>query len=140
MQFLVPQFIARETKLVGPLTFKALLYLVGEGIMIFALYFILSKTAFWIVVISALSLSAAFIFLRPGGQSLSSVFRHLGSFIISPKRYVWQKKTVMPNLKIVIQSSKPQISKKQKPKDILEVAPMSQLSRLETKIETKKIN
>lgn len=139
MQFLVPQFITRETKLVGPLTFKQLLYLIGEGVFIFVFYFILPRTIFWILLILAILASAAFIFLRPGGQSLADILQHLGKFIISPKRYIWQKRTVTPNLNIVIQQSKAPVIKKKESKKLLEIAPMSQLSRLETKIETKRM-
>lgn len=138
MQFLVPKFIERETKLVGPLTFKQLLYLVGEGVFVFVFYFILPRPIFWGLVIIALIASAALIFLKPGGQSLSTLIQHLGKFIISPKRYIWTKKTITPSLDIIIQKQKSTLVKKV-PKELLEIAPMSRLRLLETKIETKKI-
>ncbi len=137
MQFLVPKFIERETKLVGPLTFKQLLYIVGEGVFVFAFYFILPRTIFWIVLAVALVASAAFVFLKPGGQPLSAIIKNLGKFIITPKRYIWQKKTVNPSLDIIIQKTAPVVRKKQKA--LLKIAPMSRLTMLETKIETRKL-
>ena len=136
MQFLVPKFIERETKLVGPLTFKQLLYIVGEGVFVFVLYFILPRTFFWVVVVIALIVSAAFVLLKPGGQSLGSILKHFGTFTMTPKRYLWQKKTVNPFLDIVIQKTAPVIQKKQK--ELFKIAPMSRLRILETKIATKK--
>lgn len=138
MQFLVPKFIGRKTKLVGPLTFKQLLYVVGEGVFVFVFYFVLPKAMFWGLVFIALIVTAAFIFVKPGGQSLSSIFQHLGKFIAAPKQYIWKKKTVTPSLNIVLTKAKPPVPKKQHEK-LLEIAPMSRLRLLETKIDTKKI-
>ena len=138
MQFLVPKFIARETKLVGPLTFKQLLYIVGEGVFVFVFYFVLPKAMFWGLVFIALIITAAFVFVKPGGQSLFSIFQHLGKFLVAPKQYIWKKKTVTPSLNIVLTQTKPVVSKKKHEK-LLEIAPMSRLRLLETKIDTKKI-
>ena len=138
MQFLVPKFITRETKLVGPLTFKQLLYIVGEGVFVFVFYFILPKAMFWGLAFIALIITAAFVFVKPGGQSLFSIVKHFGQFLISPKQYIWKKKTVTPSLNIVVARGKPVMPKKKHEK-LLEIAPMSRLRLLETKINTKKV-
>lgn len=138
MQFLVPKFIEREMTLVGPLTFKQLLWLVGEGIFVFVFYFFLPRTVFWVVVVLALIISAIFVFIKPGGRSLFALVKHLGKFLVAPKRYIWQKKTITPSLEVVIQKKQAPLIKKKR-KKLLGIPSSSQLSRLKTKIETKRI-
>lgn len=137
MQFLVPKFIERETTLVGPLTFKQLLWVVGEGIFIFVFYFFLPLKIFWVVVVLAVIISAVFIFIKPGGRSLFQLIKNVGTFLLAPKRYIWQKKTLTPDLEVVIQRQASPV--KQKKKKLLGIPSVSQLSRLKTKIETKRI-
>jgi len=137
MQFLVPKFIERETTLVGPLTFKQLLWVVGEGIFIFVSYFFLPLKVLWVVVVLAVIISAVFIFIKPGGRSLFQLIKNIGRFLLVPKRYIWQKKTLTPDLEVVIRRQAPPV--KQKKKKLLGIPSVSQLSRLKTKIETKRI-
>ena len=137
MQFLVPKFIERETTLVGPLTFKQLLWVVGEGIFIFVSYFFLPLKVLWVVVVLAVIISAVFIFIKPGGRSLFQLIKNIGRFLLVPKRYIWQKKTLTPEFEVVIRRQAPPV--KQKKKKLLGIPSVSQLSRLKTKIETKRI-
>ena len=92
MQFLVPKFIERETKLVGPLTFKQLLWVVGEGIFIFVFYFFLPLKVFWVVVVLAVIVSAVFIFIKPGGRSLFQLVKILEDFSWLPSVIFGRKK------------------------------------------------
>ena len=95
MQFTVPQFIEEEAKIVGPLTFKQLLYLAGPGIIIFFLYFSLAKTnllAFIIITIFLAGLALAVAFLKIGGYSLPILFKNFFGFFVSSKIYLWGKK------------------------------------------------
>lgn len=136
MQFTVPQFIEEEAKIVGPLTFKQLLYLAGPGIIIFFLYFSLAKTnllAFIIITIFLAGLALAVAFLKIGGYSLPVLFRNFFSFFVSSKIYLWGKKIGPPKI----------IQKKEKPKEeeitaepTLKIVEKSHLRKLSTYIET----
>jgi hypothetical protein len=138
MQFLVPKFIDRETTLVGPLTFKQLLWLVGVGVFVFVLYFFLPRNVFWVIVVITVITSAAFVLIKPGGRPLSSLLQHLGGFIFSPKRYIWQKRADDPRIQLAIKREKDPLIEEKK-KKLLGVSVASQLSHLETKIGTKRI-
>src|SRR3989344_88813 len=51
MKFQVPQFIATETKLIGPFTLKQFLWLASGGMLIFLLFAVLNRFLFFIVAI-----------------------------------------------------------------------------------------
>jgi len=135
MQVSVPQFIEAEAKILGPLTFKQTLYLVGAGLIIFFLYFSLAKVNFFafILVSAFLAIFAlAFTFLKIGGYSLSVLLRNFFSFFVSSKIYLWKKVAIPPKI----------TPKKEKPKEkvleapTLKIAEKSQLRKLSTYIET----
>ena len=50
MKFQVPQFIATETKLIGPFTLKQFLWLASGGMLIFLLFAVLNRFLFFVVV------------------------------------------------------------------------------------------
>ena len=135
MRFQVPQFIEAEAKIVGPLTFKQLLYLVGPGLIIFFLYFSLAKTnllVFILITVFLAGLALSFAFLKIGGYSFSVLLKNFLSFFISSKIYLWEKKATPPKI----------IPKKEKPKEevpetpTLKIAEKSQLKKLSSQIET----
>ena len=137
MQFQVPQFIERESKIVGPLTFRQFLYLGVAGVVLFFLYFYLAAKSlflFILVTIVLVSLALAFAFLKIGGQSLPTVLLNFFNFSFSSKIYLWKKKAISP--KIIKKEEK---LKKEEPsgEPILKVAEKSQLKKLSTQIETR---
>ena len=135
MQFTVPQFIEQEAKILGPLTFKQTLYLVGTGAVIFFLYFSLAKVnffAFILVTVFLVGLALAFAFLKIGGYSFSILLKNCLSFFASSKVYLWERKIAPPKI----------IQKKEKPKKevieepTLKIVEKSHLRKLSTYIET----
>ncbi len=102
MQFKVPQFIEREAKIMGPLTFKQFLFIGGGGIIVFILYTLLSQinmTVFIIMTIIVGVISFAFAFLKFEGHPLLNAFVGLTGFISTPKIYLWEKKEFLPKIK-----------------------------------------
>ena len=136
MQYTVPQFIEAEAKILGPLTFKQTLYLVGAGVIVFFLYFSLAKVnffAFILVTVFLVGLALAFAFLKIGGYSFSILLKNFFSFFVSSKIYLWGKKISPPKI----------IQKKEKPKKeeiteepTLKIVEKSHLRKLSTYIET----
>ncbi|MDP2864569.1 MAG: PrgI family protein [bacterium] len=137
MQFQVPQFIEKEAKIVGPLTFKQFLYLGAAGVILFFLYFYLAAKnllAFALITIFLVIGALAFAFLKIGGQPLLTILLKFLNFSFSSKIYLWKKKTISP--KIIKKEEK---LKKEEPsgEPILKVAEKSQLKKLSTQIETR---
>ena len=137
MQFQVPQFIEKEAKIVGPLTFKQFLYLGAAGVVVFFLYFYLAAKnllAFSLITIFLVIGALAFAFLKVGGQPLLSIFLKFFNFSFSSKIYLWKKKAISP--KIIKKEEK--LKKEEVSEEpTLKLAEKSQLKKLSTQIETK---
>lgn len=98
MNFVLPQFIDMETKIVGPFTLKQFVY-VGIGTAIsFMLYMISSanQKSFplvvciaIIVIIEGIAFSLAFI--KVNGISLPVIIKNSVRFAWAPKIYIWKK-------------------------------------------------
>lgn len=91
-QFQVPQFIERESRLIGPFTVKQSALLGAGGATLFILWFIVVK---WLFFLLAFPIVLAFIFIafmRVNGRPLLDFIGSFFSFFISPQLYIWQKR------------------------------------------------
>jgi|SRR3989339_848450 len=94
-QYQVPQFIETEAKILGPLTLKQFLWLVGAGAIIFVLYFLISIKWVWIlvtIVIASVALSLSLV--RVGGRSMLFFISNFFSFVFKPRFFLWTKEIV----------------------------------------------
>ncbi|MDP2926523.1 MAG: hypothetical protein Q8N65_00040 [bacterium] len=141
MRFQVPQFIERETRVAGPITFRQFVMLGIMGALIILLYFALIKVSFmaFIFISTILFVSTlALAFLRVGGRSLPTVLGNFFSFFISPKVYLWKKKELSPRIiwKRVEESHGPVRPKPIAPE--LKMFEKSRLRQMSTNIDTKR--
>lgn len=92
MQFQVPQFIEIEDKIVGPLTFKQFLYIIGGlgGSFIFYQLPIWNGVKFFLVILSA-GIGLAFAFYRVHNKSLLELLEAASMFYAGKKLYLWKK-------------------------------------------------
>jgi len=137
MQYLVPKFIEREPKIVGPLRFKQLLFLGGGALLLFVLYFFLSSSAFWVAIAIVAIITTSLAFLRPNSRPLSVFIESIFKYILGPKIYLWKRKEMTLPIPVVSKKEPPEIQGK-KQRDVLAIAPLSQLSRLKNKLDLKK--
>ena len=90
MQFQVPQFIERESKIIGPLTFRQFGFIAlaaGGG---FALFFVLPLGMFLMAAI-VLGFSAVMLaFVKVGPKTMSEVLLNMFSYGVSTKTYFWR--------------------------------------------------
>ncbi len=89
--FQVPQFIDIEDKIIGPLSLRQFLILVGTAALVFLSFKIL-EVWLWIIVgglIGALGIALAF--LKINGQNFSRVAVNFLKYMINPRLYVWQR-------------------------------------------------
>ena len=100
MQFTVPQFIEREAKIVGPLTFKQLIVMGSAAAVCIAFYFLLPFAAFIFGVVFFVGGSAALLFVRINRTPLYLIIKNFVLFLFHPKMYLWKKKAAPPVLKI----------------------------------------
>ncbi|MBI2098258.1 MAG: hypothetical protein HYT49_01160 [Candidatus Wildermuthbacteria bacterium] len=93
-QFQTPQFIEREAKIIGPLTFKRAAY-VGVPLMInFVLWFAIAADYFILFVLLAILLEGAGIMLAFGtveGRTFPQLIVNVLFFMAKPKMFVWER-------------------------------------------------
>lgn len=134
MQYTIPQFIERESKIVGPFTFKQLVYVGVAGAIALLLWF---STPFYIFLIFSLILGGgalAFSFMKIEGRSLPEIIKNFLTFSSAPKIYLWKKGPPPKLIKKELPKKKEETEEKTTtPK----VAGKSKLSKLSTHIETK---
>jgi len=92
MQFVIPQFIDVEDKILGPLTLKQFLFLLGVAIFIFFIWYLFKL---WFVVILGtpiVILAAALVLVKVNGRPLPGFLRAWLNYWSTPRFYVWKKK------------------------------------------------
>ena len=93
MRFQLPQFIETETKLVGPLTLKQFLWVAGGAAILFLLFTVTQGSfLFFIAGIPIAAIFMALAFAKIGGMPLINYIAYLLSYLLNPKRYVFEKK------------------------------------------------
>jgi len=134
MYFEVPQFIQREMKIVGPLTFKQFLFVAAGALGCGLLYIFLMQRSFFLFIVSSLIVMVgglALAFIRIEGIALPTLITHFFLFLASKKTYLWKKKTFAPRLIEV----KKEPAKKAEKKPVSVPTEKSQLGELSTKLE-----
>ena len=92
MQFRVPQFIDIEDKIIGPLGWKQLAYIVaGLGLVYMIFRGLSSKLLATIFSIPAISLFGALAFVRINNRDFLSISEDAIKYFFSDKIYTWQK-------------------------------------------------
>lgn len=135
MRFTVPQFIEREAKIVGPLTFKQFIFIGTAGAICFILYFTLGKTNFSLFLLLAiiiLGTAAALAFVQVGGRNLPTVLLNALKFFIMPRIYFWQREE---KPMIVFKKEIKKEVKKEEEKFPLKISGNGQLKKIRTQIE-----
>ena len=133
MRFTVPQFIEREAKIIGPLTFKQFIYVGSAGLACFIIYFSFSFDIFLMSCFFFGGIASAFAFLKISGVPLSKFIWNFFKYSLSPKVYVWKKgelggKNIQETINI----------KEDQAEEInLSVGGKSNLKNIKTKIETQ---
>jgi len=93
-QFQTPQFIEREAKVIGPLTFKRAAYVGVPLMVIFTLWFVLAEKNFIAFVAISLLLEGAGValaFMQVGGKAIPQFIMNALFFAAKPRTYVWQR-------------------------------------------------
>ncbi len=135
MRFQVPQFIERETRIAGPLTFKQFSILAIAFMIVVLLWLTFAKTNFFIFLVTSIfsvGLFAGFAFVNIGGRPLLSVMGNFFSFFTTPRIYVWRKKALPP--KIIWKKMAENAPKKEEV--VLKIAERSRLLQLANRLET----
>lgn len=142
MNFVLPQFIDMETKIIGPLTLKQFVY-VGSGTAASFLLYLFSTSnqksfplyvcLVFVVIIEGAAFSLAFI--KVNGISLPIIIKNYFVFSIAPKLYLWKKfetaRVVNPNQGLI------KIEKAPTSKKANLITKKGELKKLKNLMETK---
>ncbi len=126
MEFTFPQFIEKESKIVGPLTFKQFIYVGTAGGLCIFLYFFIPFWLFIITTVLLLGWALALAFLKIGGATLPVFIKNMFVYIFRPKIYLWKKENISPKL----------YSKKEE-KTQFKISEKSRIKQLFTNLQTK---
>lgn len=141
MDFTIPQFIEKEAKIVGPLTFKQFAFFGAAVFVCVAFYFLIPRIIFYILSPVFLGGAFALAFYKKEGVPLPNLIIGWFFFLFKPRVYLWKKTGVPPKflgkeeIKIKIPTREELEEKKQGPK--LKMSKGSHLHDLFTQIETK---
>lgn len=91
MQFIVPQFIDIEDKVIGPFTFKQFLYLAGGGGLAFFCYKVLPILFAIPLALGFIALGIALTFYKVNGKPFVFIFQAFVNFLFQSKLYIWKQ-------------------------------------------------
>ena len=92
MQYQVPQFIERESKIVGPLTLKQFGWFAGGAVLVIMLQFLLTGIPLIICVIVIATTVVAMAYGKVGGISVPAYVGIAFLYLLSNKKYLYEKK------------------------------------------------
>jgi len=131
MQFTVPKFLERETKIALGLTFKKLAILGCLGMLLFILKFFMPKGLWYVVVFLAVGGFFFFNFVRVGGQNIFELVVNSFQFFFMARTYTWTRREGASPIKIVRKQTEEKVAKASP----LKFSPESHLLGLRSKID-----
>ena len=105
MNFVLPQFIEMEAKIVGPMTLRQFMYVAGGAGLSFMIYFSnpLGVTISVVLIILIMSASLALGFVKIDGIALPTMMINALRFAMSSKIFLWKNATINGGTVIPIQ-------------------------------------
>ncbi len=120
MQFIVPQFIDIEDKVIGPFTFKQFMYLAGGAGLAFTLYKLLPVFIALPIAIGIVVLAIALTFYKVNGKPFVFTLQAFIFYAFQSKLYIWKK----------LPEKKEEIKKQEEPVEIKSKLPRLTESKL----------
>jgi len=143
MEFTIPQFIEKEAKIVGPLTFKQFAFFGVAVLICVFFYFVIPGTIFIILAPVLVGGAFALSFYKKEGIPLPELIIGFFAFIFKPKIYLWKKKGTPPKFLRTDEEKEKAIRQKEKEDEEKTGGPRVKMSRgshlhdLFTQVETK---
>jgi len=104
-QFQVPQYIEIEDKIVGSLTIKQFIYLLGGGGLVLLLWVLgLPAIIFWPLTMAAVSFFAGLAFFQVNGRPLVAYLNNVLNHFTHARRYMWIRQEHATPKKTVIEA------------------------------------
>ena len=107
-KFIVPQFIDTEDKILGPITVRQFLILLGATFILFIEYKLLTLVYFIFAAAFTAGIAGTFGFLKINGQPFHLFFVNVLQTTVRPPLRVWHKELTDAELK-VLSTTKPEV-------------------------------
>lgn len=120
-QFQVPQFITIEDRIIGPLTLRQFLYLLGAAAVTIIGWSLFYFILFLLVAVPIAALFVALAFVKINERPLPTIFFSAINYYLRPRLYLWRK---------VQESSKPATTLAGKGEPLLTAVPKLSESKL----------
>lgn len=91
MQFIVPQFIDIEDKVIGPFTFKQFMYMAGGLGLAFTIYKLLPPFISVPIALGVVVLAIMLTFYKVNGKPFVFTLQSFIYFMFQSKLYIWKK-------------------------------------------------
>lgn len=96
-QFIVPQFIDVENKIIGPITIRQFIIMLVAGLFCFIFYKLSDFSLFLAEAVLTIIIFGLFAFFRINGQPLHYFFLNLTQTLVKPNLRIWNKKIAQPD-------------------------------------------
>ena len=138
MKFQIPQFIERETRIVGPLTFRQAGTLAAPIPVLFILFFMrIPLTIFLFIAVISEGMAVAAAIIKIGGKILPMALMDVFFFMIRPRTYVWKRGNTKLTLHDVAFEPPKRKKGEPEPKPAFELTRTSKIFLLSTKVQTR---
>lgn len=107
-KFIVPQFIDNEDKILGPITVRQFLIILGAGLLLFIEFKIFTLLYFILLGLVTAGVAGTFAFVKINGQPFHLFFLNALQTTIRPGLRVWNKTLNDGELRLLINLSAPQ--------------------------------
>ena len=101
-KFIVPQFIDNEDKILGPITVRQFLIMMGATLILFIEYKVLYFGYFIAAAVLTAGIASVFAFLKINGQPFHIFFVNFLQTVLRPPLRVWHKELTDFELKTFI--------------------------------------
>lgn len=128
-QFVVPQFLDVEAKIIGPITARQFLIMLGTLLLEFVIYRLFLNVFFVIAFgVPVLSLGIAFAFLKVNGQPFHYMVLSVFQTLRRPGRRVWDKTLSDADIRVYLKQEEVVAAPEKIVKKPLERSRLSELS------------
>jgi hypothetical protein len=90
----IPQFIDVESRILGPITFKQLIYFFAILGVLAIFWFVLKISYFLFLAVPIIIITLIFAFAKVGGRSFFAYFSALIQYMVQPQTFVWKRQAL----------------------------------------------
>lgn len=128
-QFVVPQFLDVEAKIIGPITARQFIIMLATLLLEFLVYRIFLNILFVVVIgVPILCIGMAFAFAKVNGQPFHYIAINILQTLRRPSRRVWDKSLSDADLRVYLKKEEPVVAAPRPYKKPLEQSRLSELT------------